>query len=55
MTDALEEHDGKVSTGSRNITNLQFDDETNALAEEQQELEALAESLLSMVKKRKLG
>ena len=35
-SDALEEHDGKVSIGGKNITNL---------AEEEQELEALAESL----------
>ena len=45
MSDALEEHDGKVSTGGRNITNLQFADDTDALAEEEQELEALVESL----------
>ena len=38
MSDALEEHDGNVSIGGRNITNLR-------LAEEEQELEALAESL----------
>ena len=36
MSDALEEHDGKFSIGGRNITNL---------AEEEQELEALVESL----------
>ena len=40
MSDALEEHDGKVSIGGRNITNA-----IDALAEEEQELEALAESL----------
>ena len=40
MSDALEEHDGKVSIGGRNITNLRFAD-----AEEEQELEALVESL----------
>ena len=45
MTDALEEHDGKVSIGGRNITNLRFADDIDALAEEEQELEALAESL----------
>ena len=43
MSDALEEHDGKVS--SRNITNLRFADDIDALAEEEQELEALVESL----------
>ena len=44
MSDALEEHDGKVSIGGRNITNLLFADE-DALAEEEQELEVLVESL----------
>ena len=43
--DALEEHDMKVSVGGRNITNLQFADDIDALAEEEQELEALVESL----------
>ena len=46
MSDALEEHDGKVSIGGRNITNLRFADDIDALAEEEQELEALVESLL---------
>ena len=45
MSDGLEEHDGKVSIGGRNIINLQFADDTDALAEEEQELEALVESL----------
>ena len=45
MFDALEEHDGKVSIGSRNITNLQFADDIDAVAEKEQELEALIESL----------
>ena len=45
MTDALEEHDGKVSIGGRNITNLRFADDIDALAEEEQELEAPVESL----------
>ena len=45
MSDALEEHDWKVSIGSRNITNLIFADDIDALAEEEQELEALVESL----------
>ena len=45
MSNALEEHDGKVSIGGRNITNLRFADDTDALAEEEQELEALIESL----------
>ena len=45
MSDALEEHDGKVSIGGRNITNLRCADDIDALAEEEQELEALVESL----------
>ena len=45
MTDALEEHDRKVTVGGRNITKLQFADDIDALAEEEQELEALLESL----------
>ena len=45
LTDALEEHDGKVSIGSRIITNLRFADDIDALAEGEQELEALAENL----------
>ena len=45
MSDALEEYDGKVSIGGRNITNLRAADDIDALAEEEQELEALVESL----------
>ena len=45
MADSLEEHDGKVSIGGGNITNLRFVDGIDALAEEEQELEALGESL----------
>ena len=45
MSDALEEHDGKVSLDDRTITNLQFADDIDAVAEEEQELEALVESL----------
>ena len=45
MSDALEVHVGKVSIGRRTITNLRFVDDIDALAEEEQELEALAESL----------
>ena len=41
MSDALEQHDGKVSIGG----NLRFADDTDALAEEEQELEAIVESL----------
>ena len=33
MSDALEEHDGKVSIDGRNITNLRFADDIDALAE----------------------
>ena len=44
ISDALEEHDGKVSIDGRNITNLRFADDIDALAEEGQELEALVES-----------
>ena len=45
MTDALEEHDGKVSISGRNITNLRFSEDIDALAEEEQELEILVDSL----------
>ena len=45
MSDALKENDGKVSLGGRNITNLRFADDIDALAEEEQELEAKEESL----------
>ena len=46
MSDALKEHDGKVSIGGRNITHLLFADDTDAQAEEEQEVEeALNESL----------
>ena len=45
MSDALEVHVGKVSIGRRIITNLRFADDIDALAEEEQELEALVESL----------
>ena len=41
MSDALEEHDRKVSIGGRNITNLRFADDIDAVAEEEQDLEAL--------------
>ena len=45
ISDALEEHGRRVSIGGRNITNLQLADDIDALAEEEQELEALVESL----------
>ena len=41
MSDVLEEHDGKLSIGGKNITKLLFVDGTNALAEDGQELEVL--------------
>ena len=31
MSDSLEEHDGKVSIGGRNITNLRFADDIDVL------------------------
>ena len=43
MSDALEEHDGKVSISSRNIINLQFVEDIAAVAEEEQEQETLVE------------
>ena len=43
MSDALDEHDGKVSIGGKTITSLRFADDIDALAEEEQELEALGE------------
>ena len=45
MSGALDEHNGKVSISGRTITNLRFADDIGVLAEEEQELEALAESL----------
>ena len=45
MSDVLEERFGKISIGGRNITNLPFADDIDALAEEEQELEVLVESL----------
>ena len=45
MSDALGKHDRKVSIGGRNVTNLRVADDIDALAEEEQELEALVESL----------
>ena len=46
MSDALEEHDGKVSIGSRNITYMYMYLQLFAsdIAEEEEELEALVES-----------
>ena len=38
MSDALQEHVGKVSIGGRNITSLRFGDDVDALKEEEQEI-----------------
>ena len=43
MSDALVEHDGKVSIRGKNTTNLRYADDIDAVAEEEQELEALVE------------
>ena len=45
MSDALEEHDGKVSISGRIITKLRFADYIDAIAQAEQELEAQEESL----------
>ena len=45
MIDALEDHEGTVSTGGRAITNLHFADDIDGLAGEKEELAKLAECL----------
>ena len=45
MTDALEVQNGKVGIDGRTITNLQFVGGIDALAEKEQELEALVDSI----------
>ena len=45
MTDAVEDHEGTVSTGGRTITNLGFTDEIDGLAGEEEELANLVERL----------
>ena len=45
MTDALEEHYGNVNIGGRNKPNLRFSDDIAALADEEQEQEAVIDSL----------
>ena len=45
MTDALEDHEGIVSTGSRTITNLRFADNIDGLAGEEEGLAHLVERL----------
>ena len=54
ISDALEEHEGKVSVGGRNITNLRFAHSINALAEKEQELEALIENLTKICTRYKM-
>ena len=43
MIDALEDHEGTVSTGGRTITNLRFADNIDGLAGEEEELAKLVE------------
>ena len=45
MTNALEDHEGTVSTGHRTITNLRFADDIDGLAGEEEELAKLVERL----------
>ena len=45
MTDALEDHEGTVSIGSRAITNLRFANYIDGLAGEEEELAKLVERL----------
>ena len=45
MTDALEDHEGTVSTGGRAITNLRFADDIVCLTGEEEELANLVERL----------
>ena len=45
MSDALKEHDRKVSIGGGTITILRFADGIDAHVEEEQELKSLVESL----------
>ena len=45
MTDALEDHEGTVSTGGKTITNLRFADDIDGLAGEEEKLANLVERL----------
>ena len=45
MTDALEDHEGTVSTGGRIITNLRFADDIDGLAGDEEEQANLVERL----------
>ena len=44
-TDALEDHEGTVSSRGKAVINLRFADDTNGLAGEEEELAKLAERL----------
>ena len=41
MTDAVEDHQGTVTTGGRTITNFRFADDIDGLAGEEEELEKI--------------
>ena len=45
ISDALEEHVGKVNIGGRNTTSLRFVDDREVAADKEQELEAFVASL----------
>ena len=45
MADALEDHEGTVSIGSRTVTNLRFADDIDGLAGEEEELANLVQHL----------
>ena len=45
MTDALENHEGTVSTSGRTITNLRIADDNDGIPEEEEALAKLAERL----------
>ena len=45
MTDALEDHEGTVSSGGRRTTNLRFADDIDGLAGEEEEMAKLVERL----------
>ena len=45
MTEALNDYDGTVSIGGRNITNLRFADDIDGLAGREEELADLVERL----------
>ena len=45
MTDALEDHEGTVSTGGRTITNLRFADDIDGLAGDEEVLTKFVECL----------